>query len=444
MRADYHPPFTTFRWEGECGAIKTTFTNKSKLQEIIKEYPTPFHLYDERGIREKARSLKEAFSWNPGFKEYFAVKATPNPRILRILREEGCGADCSSYTELLLANAVGMSRQDIMFSSNATPEREYKLANELGAIVNLDDFTHIDFLDRICGIPKTICCRFNPGGLFRASTHVMDNPGDAKFGFTREQIFEGFIKLSALGAERFGVHAFLASNANGGEYYPELARLLFKLAAELSRETGADIRFINLSGGIGIPYRPDDPAPDIRRIGDDVRIAYNDILVPAGLGDISLYTELGRFMLGDNGALITTATHEKHIYKEYISVDACASNLMRPAIYKAYHHITVMGKEAARATKIYDITGALCENNDKFAIDRALPPIDIGDILWIHDTGAHGHSMGYNYNGSLRSAEILLREDGGFELIRRAETPRDYFATLVYSDALQAIENLER
>ena len=388
--------------------------------------------------------MKKAFSWNTGFKEYFAVKATPNPRILRILKEEGCGADCSSYTELLLSNAVGITGQDIMFSSNATPEREYRLANELGAIINLDDFTHIDFLNRICGIPKTICCRFNPGGLFRASTHVMDNPGDAKFGFTREQIFDGFKKLRKLGAERFGIHAFLASNANGGVYYPELARLLFELAVALSRETGADIGFINLSGGIGIPYHPDDPAPEILRIGDDVRKAYNATLAPAGLGNVPLYTELGRFMLGGNGALITTATHEKHIYKEYISVDASASNLMRPAIYKAYHHITVMGKEGAAATKIYDITGALCENNDKFAIDRALPSIDIGDILWIHDTGAHGHSMGYNYNGSLRSAEILLQEDGSFELIRRAETPEDYFATLIDAEALRVIQAFGR
>ena len=422
---------------------KITFTNKSKLEEIINEYPTPFHLYDERGIREKARSLKKAFSWNPGFKEYFAVKATPNPRILRILKEEGCGADCSSYTELLLSNAVGIFGQDLMFSSNVTPEREYKLANELGAIINLDDFTHIDFLERICGIPKTICCRFNPGGIFRASTHVMDNPGEAKFGFTKAQLVEGFKKLRKLGAEQFGLHAFLASNANGNDYYPELARLLFNTAIELTRETGADIRSINLSGGIGIPYHPDDPAPDIQKIGDDVRKIYNATLVPAGLNNIALYTELGRYMLGDNGGLITKVRHLKHIYKEYVGVDASASNLLRPAIYKAYHHITVIGKENVEATNTYDITGCLCENNDKFAVGRSLPPIEIGDVLWIHDTGAHGHSMGYNYNGSLRSAEILLKEDGGFELIRRAETPMDYFATLVDSDALRAIEKYE-
>ena len=429
---------------GEAQINKKTFATKSIIEEIIRDHPTPFHLYDEQGIRKKARQLKEAFSWNPGFREYFAVKATPNPAILRILIEEGCGTDCSSYTELLLSKAVGVTGHNIMFSSNATPVREYKLACELGAIINLDDITHIDYLNGICGIPKTICCRFNPGGLFKASTHVMDNPGDAKYGFTREQLFEGFHSLRKLGAEQFGVHAFLASNANGNIYYPELAGVLFKLAVELSRETGADIRFINLSGGIGIPYNPEDPIPDILKIGDDVRKVYNDTLVSAGLGDIALYTELGRYMLGDNGGLITTAIHEKHIYKEYIGVDACAANLMRPAIYKAYHHITVMGKEGAEATRMYDVTGSLCENNDKFAIDRMLPPIDIGDILWIHDTGAHGHSMGYNYNGSLRSAEILLREDGSFELIRRAETPGDYFATLVDSDVMQIVDEAKK
>ncbi|MCL2057903.1 MAG: diaminopimelate decarboxylase [Oscillospiraceae bacterium] len=420
--------------------IKRTFADIDRIKEITQSHPTPFHLYDERGIRERARLLKKAFAWNPGFREFFAVKATPNPAILRILKEEGFGTDCSSYTELLLSEAVGITGSDIMFSSNATQAHLYTLAHKLGAIINLDDFTHIDFLNSVCGIPKTICCRFNPGGLFTASTHVMDNPGDAKFGFTREQLFEGFRKLRGLGAQTFGVHAFLASNTQGNAYYPELARVLFNLAVELSRETGADIRFINLSGGIGIPYRPDDPAQDILAIGEGVRQAYNEVLVPAGLGDVALYTELGRFMLGENGGLITTAIHEKHIYKEYICVDANASNLMRPAMYKAYHHITVIGKEGAEATRVYDVSGSLCENNDKFAIDRALPPIDIGDILWIHDTGAHGHAMGYNYNGSLRSAEILLREDGGFELIRRAETPGDYFTTLVDPDVARMLE----
>ena len=388
--------------------------------------------------------MKKAFSWNPGFREYFAVKATPNPAILRILKEEGCGADCASYTELLLSEAAGITGSNIMFSSNATPERDYKLARRLGAIINLDDFTHIDYLDKICGIPKIICCRYNPGGYFKASTHVMDNPGDAKFGFTKEQILEGFKKLRELGAEQFGVHAFLASNANGNIYYPELARALFELAAELHHKTGADIRFVNLSGGIGIPYHPDDPVADILKIGEEVRKAYNDALVPAGLGDTALYSELGRYMLGDNGGLITTVLHEKHTYKEYIGVDANAANLMRPAFYKAYHHITVMGKEDTEAANIYDVTGSLCESNDRFAVDRMLPPIEIGDLLWIHDTGAHGHSMGYNYNGSLRSAEILLKEDGDFALIRRAETPRDYFATLVDPDVLPTVEKFER
>ena len=422
--------------------IKATFTDKAKLMEIIEKYPTPFHLYDEHGIRERARQLHEAFAWNPGFREYFAVKATPNPAILRILREEGCGVDCSSYTELLLSKAVGITGHDIMFSSNTTPVRDYALANDLGAIINLDDYTHIDYLNEICGIPETICCRYNPGGLFRASTHVMDNPGDAKFGFTREQIFEGFRKLRKLGAKRFGVHAFLASNANGNIYYPELANVLFELVVALSRETGAKISFVNLSGGIGLPYRPDDDAADIQAIGSEVRAAYENTLVTAGLGDIALFTELGRYMLGSNGALITTAIHEKHIYKEYIGVDASASNLLRPAMYKAYHHITVMGKEHAEASHMYDVAGALCENNDKFAIDRMLPRIQIGDLLWIHDTGAHGHAMGFNYNGSLRSAEILLKEDGSFELIRRPETPRDYFATLVDQNVMQMVDDI--
>ncbi|MDR3120702.1 MAG: diaminopimelate decarboxylase [Clostridiales bacterium] len=410
--------------------MKHTFADKAKLDEIIRRCPTPFHLYDERGIREQARRLKEAFAWNPGFKEYFAVKANPNPAILRILKEEGCGTDCSSFTELLLSEAVGLTGSDIMFSSNVTPRREYELAHKLGAIINLDDFTHIDFLNEICGIPETICCRYNPGGVFTASNMVMDNPGEAKYGFTKEQLFLGFRRLQKLGAKRFGVHAFLASNTKGDDYYPELARVLFSLAAELKAETGADIRFVNFSGGVGIAYHPDEAAPDIMKIGGEVRKAYDEIMRPAGLGETAIFTELGRFMLGENGGLITTALHKKHIYKEYVGVDACAANLMRPAMYKAYHHITVMGKESAAPTQKYDVTGALCENNDKFAIDRMLPPIEIGDILWIHDTGAHGFSMGYNYNGKLRSAEVLLRCDGSFELIRRAETPGDYFATL--------------
>ena len=410
---------------------KKPFTDIETLQRIIKDHPTPFHIYDERGIRRKARMLYEAFAWNPGFKEYFAVKATPNPAIMRILKEEGCGMDCSSLTELMLSRSVGVVGDGIMFSSNATPAEEYRLACELGATINLDDITHIDFLEAACGgLPKTIFCRYNPGGTFTASTHVMDIPGEAKYGFTKPQLLEGMAALKSRGVERFGVHAFLASNAAGNDYYPALARLLFDLAVELAREAGIRVSFVNLSGGIGVPYRPDDPEPDIKAIGEAVRAEYDSALGAAGMGDVAICTELGRFMLADSGGLVTSAVHEKRIYKDYVCVDACACDLMRPAMYGAYHHITAMGKEGEPCTRKYDVCGALCENNDKFAKDRMLPPIERGDVLWIHDTGAHGHSMGYNYNGKLRSAEILLREDGSYKLIRRAETPADYFATL--------------
>lgn len=410
---------------------KTPFVTKEKLEEIIRQYPTPFHLYDEKGIRENAAKVKEAFSWNPGFIEYFAVKATPTPALIRILKEYGCGTDCSSMTELMLSEAMGFSGDKIMFSSNVTPAEEYVKANELGAVINLDDITHIDFLEETLGyIPKKISCRFNPGGMFQLSNGIMDNPGDAKYGMTEEQIFEAFRILKAKGAEEFGIHAFLASNTVTNEYYPKLAGVLFELAVRLQKETGAHITFINLSGGVGIPYRPEQEGNDILAIGEGVRKVYEEILVPAGMGDVRLCTEMGRYMMGPYGCLVTTAMHEKHIYKEYIGVDACAANLMRPAMYGAYHHITVMGKENEPCDHMYDVTGSLCENNDKFAIDRMLPKIDKGDILVIHDTGAHGFSMGYNYNGRLWSAEILLKEDGSFELIRRAETPKDYFATL--------------
>jgi diaminopimelate decarboxylase len=417
--------------------MKKTFVTYDQLKEIVKEYPTPFHLYDEKGIRENARKLKEAFSWNKGFKEYFAVKATPNPFLLKILQEEGCGTDCSSMTELMLSEALGFGGGDIMFSSNATPAEEFVKAKEVNAIINLDDFTHIDFLDRVAGIPETICCRFNPGGLFKISTSIMDNPGDAKYGFTKEQMIEGYKKLKALGVKNFGIHSFLASNTVTNEYYPILAKILFELAVELKEKTGAEIKFINLSGGVGIPYRPDQEGNDILAIGEGVRKAFEEILVPAGMGDIAIYTELGRFMLGPYGCLVATAIHEKHIHKEYIGLDASAVNLMRPAMYGAYHHITVMGKEEEPCDHMYDITGSLCENNDKFAIDRMLPKIDIGDLLVIHDTGAHGYAMGYNYNGKLKSAEVLLKEDGSTELIRRAEKPEDYFATFDYCDILK-------
>lgn len=409
---------------------KLPFVTKEQLDEIIKEFPTPFHLYDEKGIRENAKALKEAFAWNKGFKEYFAVKATPNPFLINILREYGCGCDCSSYTELMLSEAIGATGEDIMFSSNATPAEEFAYADKLGAIINLDDFTHIDFLEKTIGhIPETISCRYNPGGLFQISNDIMDNPGDAKYGMTTEQLFEAFKVLKAKGAKNFGIHAFLASNTVTNDYYPILAKMLFELAVKLQNETGAHVSFINLSGGIGIPYRPEQTPNDIKVIGEGVRKAYEEVLVPAGMGDVAIYTELGRYMMGPYGCLVTKAVHEKHTYKEYIGCDACAVNLMRPAMYGAYHHITVMGKENEPCDHKYDITGSLCENNDKFAIDRMLPKIDIGDTLVIHDTGAHGFAMGYNYNGKLKSAEVLFCEDGTAKLIRRAETPKDYFAT---------------
>ena len=420
---------------------KKPFATREKLEEIAKEYPTPFHLYDEKGIRENARALKEAFSWNPGFKEYFAVKATPNPFILKILQYMGCGTDCSSETELMLSKACGFTGHDIMFSSNDTPPEEFKMADELGAIINLDDFTHIACVEKVLDtFPETMSCRFNPGGLFRISNDIMDNPGDSKYGMTEEQLTEAFRILKDKGVKHFGIHAFLASNTVTNEYYPLLAKILFELAVRVKNAAGVHIAFINLSGGIGIPYRPDQEPNDICVIGDGVRKVYEEVLVPAGMGDVAIFTELGRFMLGPYGALVTRAIHEKHTYKEYIGVDACAVNLMRPAMYGAYHHITVMGKENAPCDHKYDVTGSLCENNDKFAVDRMLPEIQMGDLLFIHDTGAHGFSMGYNYNGKLRSAELLLQEDGSVRMIRRAETPKDYFATFDFCGLLKDVE----
>ena len=419
---------------------KEPFVTLEQLQEITKTYPTPFYLYDEKGIRENARALKEAFAWNPGYKEYFAVKATPNPFLIQILREYGCGCDCSSMTELMLSDALGIRGEDIMFSSNDTPAEEFAYAAKIGAIINLDDYTHIDFLEKTLGyIPEIISCRFNPGGVFQISNGIMDNPGDAKYGMTEEQLFDAYRVLRQKGAKRFGLHAFLASNTVTNDYYPMLAKVLFELAVRLKKETGADIRFINLSGGIGIPYRPDQEPNDIRVIGEGVRKVYEEVLVPAGMGDVAIYTELGRFMLGPYGCLVTKAVHEKHTYKEYIGVDACAVNLMRPAMYGAYHHITVMGKEDEPCDHTYDVTGSLCENNDKFATDRKLPKIEKGDLLVIHDTGAHGYAMGYNYNGKLKSAELLLKEDGSVQLIRRAETPKDYFATFDCFDIIKGL-----
>ncbi len=420
--------------------MKKPFVTLEQLQEIAKTYPTPFHIYDEKGIRENARRLNKAFAWNKGFREYFAVKATPNPYIINILKEEGCGVDCSSMTELMMAEALNCKGEDIMFSSNATPAEEFEKAAELKAIINLDDYTHIEFLDKIVGIPETICCRYNPGGVFKTANGIMDNPGDAKYGFTKEQLIDGFKLLKEKGAKQFGIHSFLASNTATNEYYPTLAGILFELAVELRDKTGVQIKFINLSGGVGIPYKPHGKANDIMEIGEGVRKAFEEILVPAGMGDVAIYTELGRYMLAPFGHLVAKALHEKHIYKEYIGLDACAVDLMRPAMYGAYHHITVMGKENEPCDHKYDITGSLCENNDKFAIDRMLPKIDIGDYLVIHDTGAHGYAMGYNYNGKLKSAELLLKEDNQVQLIRRAETPKDYFATFDFTDIFKGIE----
>ena len=411
--------------------MKKLFVTKEQLGKIAEQFNTPYHLYDEKGIRENARKLNQAFSWNKGFKQYFAVKATPNPHIMRILSEEGCGMDCSSLTELMLCERIGIVGDEIMFSSNDTPQEDFRLASKLGAVINLDDITHIDFLDKTIGyIPERICCRYNPGGNFEISNMIMDTPGESKYGLTKQQMFQAFRILKDKGVKEFGIHAFLASNTIEADYYPTLAMILFRLAVELKNELDIHIGFINLSGGIGIPYRPDQQATDIIAVGESVRRVYEQVFTPAGIDNVAIYTELGRFMLGPYGCLVTRAIHKKHTHKNYVGLDACACDLLRPAMYGAYHHITVMGKEAAPADHLYDITGGLCENNDKFAIDRWLPRIDKGDFVAIHDTGAHGHSMGYNYNGKLRSAEILLCEDGNVRMIRRAETPEDYFATL--------------
>ena len=415
---------------------KTPFVTLEQVRQITQTIPTPFHLYDEAGIRRNARALKNAFSWNKGFREYFAVKATPNPYILQILKEEGCGCDCASYTELLLAQAVGCTGHDVMFSSNVTPEKDMRKAYEMGVYINLDDVTHVEFLEKIAQgqMPDTVCLRYNPGGSFSLGNTIMDMPRDAKYGMTEDQMAGAISRLMKLGVKHFGIHAFLASNTTANGYYPELASQLFRLAVRMKESTGCHIAFVNLSGGVGVPYRPEQPASDIACIGDGVRQKYEEILVPQGMDDVAIFTELGRFMLAPFGHLISTVLHKKHIYREYVGLDACAADLMRPAMYGAYHHITVLGKEDALLDHVYDVTGGLCENNDKFAIDRSLPGIEIGDILAIHDTGAHGYSMGNNYNGKLRSAEVLLKEDGSHQLIRRAEKPSDYFATFDFTD----------
>ena len=410
---------------------KTPFITLEKAKEIAAQFPTPFHIYDEAAIRENARALKAAFAWNPGYKEYFAVKATPNPYILQVLKEEGCGCDCATYTELLLAEAVGVTGHNIMFSSNVTPEQDMRKALEVGAYINLDDATHVEFLEKLTGgqTPETVCLRYNPGGSFSLGNTIMDMPGDAKYGMTEDQMAGAITRLMKMGTKHFGIHAFLASNTTTNEYYPELAAILFRLAVRLRNATGCHFTFLNLSGGIGVDYRPEQPKNDIAVIGEGVRKNYEQILTPQGMDDIAIFTELGRFMLAPYGHLVATVLHQKHIYREYVGLDACAANLMRPAMYGSYHHITVLGKEDAPLDHVYDVTGGLCENNDKFAVQRSLPRIDIGDIVVIHDTGAHGFSMGYNYNGKLRSAELLLQADGSVKLIRRAETPADYFAT---------------
>ncbi len=419
---------------------KKSFVTKQQIEEIVKTYPTPFHIYDEKGIRENAKALKEAFSWNKGFKEYFAVKACPNPFLMKILHEYGCGSDCSSLTELMLSDAAGIRGSEIMFSSNDTPAEDFELAAKLGTTINLDDITHIDFLEGILGkLPERLSLRYNPGGVFKMSNGIMDNPGDAKYGLTTEQLFEAYGILKEKGVKEFGLHAFLASNTVTNEYYPMLAKQLFERAVEIKEKLGVSLSFINLSGGVGIPYKPEQEPNDIRVIGEGVKKVFEEVLVPAGLGDVAIYTEMGRFMMGPYGMLVTKAIHEKHTHKEYIGVDACAVNLMRPAMYGAYHHITVLGKENAPCDHTYDVTGSLCENNDKFAIDRQLPKIDMGDYLAIHDTGAHGFAMGYNYNGKLKSAELLLKEDGSVQLIRRAQTPADYFATFDCFDEYKSI-----
>ncbi|NQK15658.1 diaminopimelate decarboxylase [Streptococcus suis] len=406
---------------------KTPFVSKEVLETITEQFPTPFHLYDEKGIREKARALNAAFSWNKGFKEYFAVKATPTPAILKILQEEGCGVDCATDVEVLMSEKLGF--KDIMFTSNDTQAQEFVYARKVGATINLDAYEHIEFLKNVAGIPETVCLRYNPGGVFSLGTDIMDHPEESKFGMTKEQLMKGYKELKELGVKEFGIHAFLASNTVTNDYYPVLARQLFELALEIREETGVTLDFINLSGGIGVNYRPEQEPNDIAVIGEGVRKVYEEILTPAGMGHIKIFTELGRFMLAPHGHLITKVLHRKETYRTYIGVDASAANLMRPAFYGAYHHITNITRPDA-PIEVVDVAGSLCENNDKFAVNRELPRAEVGDTLVIHDSGAHGFSMGYNYNGRLRSSEILLQEDGTARMIRRAETPEDYFATI--------------
>lgn len=410
---------------------KLPFTKK-KLDEIAEQYPTPFHIYDEKGIRANARRLLQAFEWNHGFKEYFAVKATPNPFILKILKAEGFGTDCSSLPELVLSEKVGIVGEEIMFSSNDTPADEFLKARKLGAIINLDDISHIPFLEKNGGIPGIISVRYNPGKL-REGSFIMGNPEDAKFGFTREQVFEGLSMLREKGSGRFGVHTFIASNELNPDYFVDTTEMLFDLAIEIKEKLGIGLEFVNISGGIGIPYKPDEKKVDLEYIGERIRNNYQSKIVSNGLHPLALYMECGRAITGPYGYLVSRVLHKKEIYKAHIGLDASMANLMRPGMYGAYHHITVAGKENTKHDHIYDVTGSLCEPIDRFAVDRSLPEIEIGDILVIHDTGGHGHSMGFNYNGKLRSSELLLRENGDVVEIRRAETMEDYFATLDFA-----------
>lgn len=413
--------------------MKTLPFDKKKIEDIIKEYPTPFHIYDEKGMRENAKKLVKAFSWAPEFREYFAVKANPNPYLIKIMREEGFGADCSSLPELILAEKAGIKGDMIMLTSNNTPFEEYGYAKKLGAILNLDDITHIDYVEKHIGLPEMISFRYNPGPL-KGGNAIIGVPEEAKYGLTREQLFEAYKTVKERGVKRFGLHTMIASNELNADYFVDTAEILFDLVYDLSTEVKIDFDFVNLGGGFGIPYRPGDKPLDLDYIGDKIRQAYEEKISGRGLKPLRICMESGRMITGPYGFLVTKAIHRKNIYKNYIGVDACMADLMRPALYGAYHHITVLGKEEAKHDHRYDVTGSLCENNDKFAIDRMLPEIEMGDILVIHDTGAHGYAMGFNYNGKLRSAELLLKEDGSVQKIRRAETVDDYFATLDFNE----------
>jgi diaminopimelate decarboxylase len=407
---------------------KVPFTQK-QIEDVIKDFPTPFHIYLESGIRQNARKLINAFSWVDGFKEYFAVKAAPNPYLMKIVQQEGIGADCSSFPELLLSEKCGITGENIMFTSNDTPAYEFRKARELGAIINLDDISHIEYLEKHTGLPELVCMRYNPGSL-RTGNAIIGNQQDAKYGFTRDQVHEGYRILAQKGVKRFGLHTMVASNELNSQYFIDTAIMLFELAVEVFKNEGIRLEFVNMGGGVGIPYRPGQEPVDIQFVSDGIKKAYEKIIVAAGLHPLRIYMECGRMITGPFGYLVSTVQHLKNTYKNYAGLDACMANLMRPALYGAYHHITILGKENEPQTSKYDITGSLCENNDKFAIDRMLPVVKPGDIAVIHDAGAHGHAMGFNYNGKLRSAELLMRENGEVIQIRRAETPEDYFATL--------------